>query len=130
MEQHNGRFVGACYRCKCDMWLPLDLYNAAKHSTRIAFHCAYGHEQIFSEAESEESKLRRERDLLKQRIAMKDDQIADQAKTIAALNATKAKTVRDLKRLEKGVCPCCARSFVNLQRHMKTKHADYGKGLQ
>lgn len=29
------------------------------------------------------------------------------------------------KRVKNGVCPCCHRSFVALQRHMKTKHPEF-----
>lgn len=36
---------------------------------------------------------------------------------------------RELKKIQTrvkgGVCPCCNRSFVQLTRHMKTKHPDY-----
>lgn len=31
------------------------------------------------------------------------------------------------KRASAGSCPCCTRNFVNLARHMKTKHPDYAK---
>jgi hypothetical protein len=62
---------------------------------------------------------------------------AERARKQAALeraNAAEAaeqklsKSVRALKkRIANGVCPCCTRSFVNLQRHMTTKHPDYTK---
>lgn len=32
------------------------------------------------------------------------------------------KAERKLRRVHNGVCPCCKRSFTNLQRHMATKH--------
>lgn len=31
---------------------------------------------------------------------------------------------RAKKRAHAGLCPCCNRTFVNLQRHMATKHAE------
>ncbi len=29
-------------------------------------------------------------------------------------------------RVSKGVCPCCNRTFENVQKHMETKHRGYG----
>jgi len=34
---------------------------------------------------------------------------------------------RKLKRTKNGVCPCCNRTFQNLQRHMQTKHKDFSE---
>lgn len=39
-----------------------------------------------------------------------------------AVEAEAAKARRKLKRVQNGVCPCCNRSFWNLERHMKSKH--------
>lgn len=40
-----------------------------------------------------------------------------------------AEAAREAERLRRrtaaGVCPCCNRSFVQLARHMKTKHPDH-----
>ena len=42
--------------------------------------------------------------------------------------AREAKAISAKRRIEKrihaGVCPCCNRSFPNLQRHMAAKHPD------
>ena len=35
------------------------------------------------------------------------------------------KIEKQLKRIHKGVCPCCNRSFTNLKRHMETKHPEH-----
>lgn len=39
--------------------------------------------------------------------------------------ATKGKLTKERKRVGKGVCPCCNRSFDNLRRHMETKHPEF-----
>lgn len=39
--------------------------------------------------------------------------------------ATKGHLTRTRKRVAKGVCPCCKRSFENLRRHMASKHPQY-----
>lgn len=38
---------------------------------------------------------------------------------------TKGVVTRTRNRIANGVCPCCDRSFTNLQRHMASKHPDY-----
>lgn len=44
-----------------------------------------------------------------------------------ALRATKGRLTKTKKRIANGVCPCCNRHFVNLERHMTGKHPDYTK---
>lgn len=41
------------------------------------------------------------------------------------LSATQGVVTRTKNRIGKGVCPCCNRTFQDLQRHMSTKHPDY-----
>jgi hypothetical protein len=125
----TGQFISTCWKCKCEVWLPQSLYDAAKHSSRISFFCAYGHEAIFSEGETEADKLRRERDLLKQRMAQKDDELKAQIASAKAFKAQaiayKASATKARQRGSKGVCQCCGRQFQNVLRHMQTKHADF-----
>jgi hypothetical protein len=112
------------------MWIPDALYERANHAKgRIKFFCAYGHSQVFCVGENDETKLRRERDLLKQQLAEKDDTIKywrdgkEQAEK--RLSATKGVVTRIKNRVGHGVCPCCTRTFSNLARHMETKHAGF-----
>lgn len=133
----DGRFVGGCYRCKCEMWLPESLYQAAQHGKgKITFYCPYGHGQVFSEGESEETILRRERDRLKQQIAQKNDEINALEQRVAsgdrALNAAKAEAVKhkatavkSRQRAGAGVCQCCNRLFTNVASHMRNKHPSF-----
>ncbi len=44
------------------------------------------------------------------------------------LRATKGVVTKMKKRAANGVCPCCNRHFVNLQRHMDGQHPDFVKG--
>ena len=93
------------------------------------FFCAYGHTQHYSE--SENVKLRRERDRLKQQIAERDDTIRivteQRCQTEKRLSATKGVVTRIKRRIQHGVCPCCTRSFRDLQLHMDQKHPEYAK---
>jgi hypothetical protein len=121
--------AGPCFRCKCDIFLPDSLHDAARRSERISFWCPYGHEQHFPAGETDEAKLRRERDRLAQQIAQRDDEIARQRRlreeAERSLTATKGVVTRMRNRVGHGICPCCTRTFGNLQRHMKTQHPTY-----
>lgn len=113
--------AGSCCRCKSEIWLPDSLHDAAHHSESISFWCPYGHEQHFVQGETEEMKLRRERDRLRQQIAQKDDEIA--AERARAVRAER-KTKRIERRAHAGLCPCCNRTFENVARHMRQKHPE------
>lgn len=121
--------AGLCWQCKCDVWLPDALYDSARHSEAISFFCAYGHSAHFPKGETDEQKLRRERDRLTQRLAEKDDEIKCQRELREGaerrLTATRGVVTRIKNRVGHGVCPCCSRTFGNLARHMATKHSDY-----
>lgn len=41
------------------------------------------------------------------------------------LRATKGVVTKIKKRVSKGVCPCCNRSFENLKNHMESQHPEY-----
>jgi hypothetical protein len=75
--------------------------------------CPNGHNRIF--CESEIDKLKKELEAERQR---KMNALTRENEALAE----KAKLERKLKRVHKGVCPCCNRTFVNLGRHMATKH--------
>lgn len=121
-----------CHNCKCQMWIP-DALNEAALAKRgpngIRFFCAYGHDQYFVEGETEEARLRRERDRLAQRLAERDDEIKRQRElregTERQLSATRGVVTRIKNRVGHGVCPCCNRTFGDLYRHMSTKHPGY-----
>lgn len=121
--------AGPCYRCKCQVWIPDALYEAAQRSSKVEFFCAFGHGQIFVQGETEAEKLRRERDRLTQRLAEKDDEITRQRDlregTERRLAATRGVVTRIKRRVGNGVCPCCIRTFTNLASHMATKHPTF-----
>lgn len=127
----NGKWSQCC-RCKVDMWIPAELEQAAQRGAgHVSMYCAYGHGQVYAVGESVEQKLRRERDRLAQQVAQRDDEIKHQSELRAAaqrqLRAQRGIVTRIKNRVGHGVCPCCNRTFSDLQRHMKSKHGDYAK---
>lgn len=119
-----------CWKCKTQFWMPDDLEAVARRDGVTAVYCAHGHRGAFT-GRDDEAALRRERDALKQRLAEKDDEIARQRNraevTERRLSAAKGRVTRIKNRVGHGVCPCCNRTFGDLQRHMATKHAGYAK---
>lgn len=121
-----------CCSCESDMWVP-DALNTAALASRgqygIKFFCAYGHSQLYAVGETEEQKLRRERDRLAQQIAQRDDEIRRQRELKEAAErreaAQKANVTKLKKRAGAGVCPCCNRTFLALQKHMQQKHPQF-----
>lgn len=110
-----------CYRCKIEFHVP-DYWWQTRQQDHMNFWCPNGHQQHFIEGELEETTLRRERDRLKQQLAEKDDAIRAHA---AATEVIRKKLKRTEKRITAGLCQCCNRSFVNMQRHMKTQHPEF-----
>lgn len=102
--------------CGTPFMLPSLLLNAARNSGHTIY-CPHGHTIVWSETEAD--KLRRERDRLKQDAARLEEE-----RSVATIRAEKAEaaTLRLQKRAASGVCPCCNRTFLNMQRHMKSKH--------
>ena len=94
-------------------------------------YCSNGHTQGWAKENSETEKLRRERDRLTQRLAEKDDEIRRQRElrenSDRSAAAIRGHITRLKNRIGHGVCPCCNRTFRNLQRHMESKHPDLAK---
>lgn len=126
----TGKFIGPCIQCKSEVWLPQELYDAAMRGrSRITFYCGYGHPQVFTEGETTEDILRRERDRLKQQMAQRDDVISKQSRELFAerelVNSLKAQRKAATKRAKAGVCPCCHRTIRQMALHMRTQHPEF-----
>ncbi|NIA70747.1 hypothetical protein HBA54_19285 [Pelagibius litoralis] len=116
----------ACGTCGVHFAMPLVQYET--HRKEGGYHtCPNGHSRGWSDRNCETAvdKIRRERDRLQQRQAQLQDQIEGERRRTAA---AKGQVTKLKNRAAAGVCPCCNRSFVNLQRHMKTKHPDFAEG--
>ena len=110
-----------CCVCGVTFAFPVRLHNECK-STGKMFFCPNGHSQGYRE--SEETRLRKQlhdEQARCKRVEMQLTSAQDQ------LKASEREMKRHQKRVANGVCPCCNRSFVQLQRHMKTKHPEYAR---
>ena len=81
------------------------------------FFCPNGHGGVF--AVSEVQRLTRELETERRRTA---EAVERESRERRARLKAEQDFKRHRRRITNGVCPCCNRSFVNLARHMKTKH--------
>lgn len=108
----------SCGECGIVFGVPDDWYlnRTRKHT---GWYCPNGHCRAFK-SESDIDKA--------QRLANEAQAQANQEQHLRLVaERARNKAIAEKKRLEKrvahGVCLCCNRTFINLQRHMKTKHA-------
>lgn len=125
----NGLVVVECANCHMNFGVT-PAFQTDRMNDHKGFMCPNGHSNVYR-GQSEEEKLRMERDRLKQQLAQKDDSIKYQRdqreKAEKKVIAYKGVVTRTKNRIASGVCPCCNRTFENLHRHMATKHKDYQK---
>lgn len=117
-----------CCRCGIRFGMTAQTHAELKKSSHT-FSCPYGHQQHFPLGPTKEDQLRQERDLLQQRLAQKDDEIAWQRRhresAARSASAYKGQATKLRRRAKAGVCPCCNRHFEQLERHMSVKHPDF-----
>ena len=123
---YSGRLTVTKCWCGTAHAVPEELYNFQRQQFDDGVHpkgiyCPLGHVWAPS-GEPEVEKVRRERDLARDRTAIARSE-RDQAE--ASRRAQKAATTRLKKRVGAGICPCCKRTVKQLAAHMKSKHPDY-----
>lgn len=114
----HGWYIFNCAKCDCEMAIT----NRMQENRKLdggTIYCPNGHTMSYSETEAD--KLRRQRDRLQQDAARLNDELNEQRKRA---DAAEVKLSRAKRRANAGVCPCCTRTFANVQRHMKTKHPE------
>ena len=112
--------------CHCGITFAMTEENRRHFkNTGKSFYCIKGHSQFFGE--SDEKKIKQ----LENKIARKEsiiDQLDTEVEHLSrSRNAIKGHLTKTKNRISNGVCPCCNRSFKDLQRHMESKHPNYSK---
>ena len=111
-----------CYKCGAAFAVPTEV-DEEWHARGQSFYCPNGHSQHYTM--SLEKKLQQARDQLTRERAYHDQTRADLESKKHQLRATKGVVTKIKRRVGKGVCPCCNRTFPNLTKHMDTKHPDW-----
>jgi hypothetical protein len=131
--------VFSCYKCGTAVALDENLYRRLQDDGDT-FYCPLGHPQVFSQPRAKkieelEKKLKETERL--RRAAVESEQwwsqraneiAADLKATSRQLSSTRGQLTRAKKRHAAGICPCCNRQFIQLARHMESKHPEYKAG--
>lgn len=108
-----------CCNCGIAFGMPSDLQEQLQNKPEQSFYCPNGHGQHYRW--SKEARARQEAE---RKLQQKENELANLTASKIQLENELQKVQKKMKRVHNGVCPCCNRSFVNLQRHMKTKHPE------
>lgn len=123
---YTGTLVVTSCWCGIKLAIPNDLHSLARRHKDHTVWCPLGHKFVYSntiEEQLEEQKRATSRAFQRER-AVRELLVAEEH----SHRATKGHVTRKKKELERvanGVCPCCNRSFRNLERHMAGQHPDY-----
>lgn len=116
--------VIACPQCSMEFAITAE-FEQQRRSRRDSFYCPAGHPNYFPGLTDAQrvQKLNADLDIERTRLSHARKEL-DYAKRAVKAQSTRLRKVKD--RVKNGVCPCCNRTFINLQRHMHTKHPSYG----
>lgn len=118
-----------CVRCGVAFAAPADLLSRRRENHE-SFYCPNGHSLSFpsqSDAEKAQAEAAKYKKLWRQEQAYAAGAIEERNAAQRSLKATRAAHTRTKNRIANGVCPCCNRSFSNLNEHMHMEHPDYTK---
>lgn len=115
--------VMECAACHMDFGVP-EFFERARRGDHGTFHCPAGHSNYYpgkSESESLREQLDASRSIAKRERDRRER--AERQRAAARGQVTKIK-----RRVGRGVCPCCNRSFADLGRHMSGQHPEFADG--
>jgi hypothetical protein len=101
------------------------------YGDKRTWYCPNGHPRVYRETEVQ--RLRREMEAkladaqreIEDQKQWKDRERENRLRAERQHVAAKGRITKLTKRVGNGVCPCCNRSFSNLQRHMVGQHPEF-----
>ena len=113
-----------CANCGVPFAMP-DNWERDFRRTGQTFYCPSGDHNYFPGGKSDEARIKE-----LEGIAAKERDNAQfwreqEATRKRQLSAAKGRETRIKNRIAKGVCPCCNRQFVQLERHMASQHPEF-----
>jgi len=118
--------VVSCYSCGNHFGVTSELHERAVEDKKGVLYCpACGQQTRWIGRTEDQKKIAQLERKLKWEAEELAKQIIEKKLAQNSLRATKGVITKIKKRIHNGVCPCCNRSFKNLERHMKSKHPDY-----
>lgn len=119
-------YVTDCWSCGVVFAIPND-YDDRRRADGRRFYCPNGHTCCYSETEADRLRKQLER---AQREANWRGQDAKYYREQAQASARSAAAYRGhltriRKKIAAGICPCCRRTFSNVQRHIAGQHPGF-----
>lgn len=112
-----------CNDCGVMFGIPIYLRNQRIEDHQW-FYCPNGH-QLHYTGQTEAQKLQRQLTAERDRTNYWRDEHQREKRSHSA---TKGQLTKARRRIGRGVCPCCNRSFPALAEHMKTEHPEVADG--
>jgi ssDNA-binding Zn-finger/Zn-ribbon topoisomerase 1 len=125
--------VISCANCHIHFAMPSELAERRRREGGN-FYCPNGHVNVYRETELDRLK----RQVLQEKAAREQAEARARDERLRANRfqesakaadrpaaATRGVVTRMKNRVANGVCPCCNRHFVNLERHMKGQHPEW-----
>lgn len=98
-------------------------FHDARKADHQSWYCPNGHSRMFTgknRAEQLEAELEASR-----RIARNERERRERAER--QRSAARGQVTKIKRRVGRGVCPCCNRTFADLGRHMAGQHPDFAE---
>lgn len=119
----------SCWSCGIPFALTKAYVDAITEGNKTFYcpnKCALG----FGKSEADKVREQLEREVeRRQRANRRADENYELAQSLErSRSALRGQVTKIKKRIGRGVCPCCNRHFVNVERHMKSKHPDFHEG--
>jgi hypothetical protein len=121
--------IQVCAACGITFAMP-DHFVETRREDHKTYYCPNGHYLHFpqqSDAEKAQAEAEKYKRLWKQEQRYAANVLNERNAAQKQLSATKGQMTKLKKRVANGVCPCCNRSFVQLERHMASQHPEYTK---
>ena len=103
-----------------------EAFTSHARANRGAYYCPYC-DTRWSWNESDTDRLRKQLESKERELREAKCETLRQSNLKELEMKEREKSEKKLRRVNKGVCPCCNRSFNNLHRHMETKHPELKK---
>ncbi len=119
--------IRECPECGVTYGAP-ERFFESRRSDGKTFYCPNGHSLSWHETDAD--RLRKQLKAAQDNARYYQDRMSEARQERDAEKRSKAaikgQLTKTKKRVSNGVCPCCNRHFVNLERHMHGQHPDYG----
>ena len=115
-------YMQDCVSCGIAFGVP-DEFDDRRRDDGKTFYCPNGHTLSYGNTLAKQ--LKAEREKTARLTARIDQERAERESAQRRAAAARGQVTKIKRRVGRGVCPCCNRSFADLAAHMQTKHPGF-----